>query len=382
MVYDVVIAGGGIMGMLTAFRLSESGQRVALLDRQSPGCEASWAGGGLLFSLSPWSEPLVVQRLIAESTGFYRLLADDLQASTGIDVGYRQQGALFMDIDTTRCREWLATQPIESIDYADDVVYFPFFAQVRNSRLMRALRIVLSAHPSCDVYIDEPLFDWRAIRIDSHQDHLLHFITPHHQIRGKQFLLCMGAWTTQFIHRQWQNTSYRRHDRLPDVTPVKGQMIAIQAPLGLLPYPIVTASGYLIPRTDGLILIGSTVENCGYDKSLDYRTAEQLYEWACRWVPPLKNFPVAYHWAGLRPAATQPYIGKVPGYDNLFAAAGHFRSGLTTAPVTSTMLMAELMGGASDPHINHLLFECAWSLYDHGREQHTNYRRPIEECSG
>ncbi|MCK5905761.1 MAG: FAD-dependent oxidoreductase, partial [Gammaproteobacteria bacterium] len=130
----------------------------------------------------------------------------------------------------------------------------------------------------------------------------------------------------------------------PEVSPVKGQMLLFDAKPDTLPYMILDNNHYLIPRRDGKILVGSSVEHSEFDKSTSTEIKGLLFSFATELFPTLKDFPLCKHWAGLRPGTKQgiPYIDKHPEIKNLAINAGHFRNGLVMGPA-SAQLMADLI---------------------------------------
>jgi glycine oxidase len=130
---------------------------------------------------------------------------------------------------------------------------------------------------------------------------------------------------------------------------VKGQMIQYQAPPGLLRHIVLYLDHYLIPRRDGLLLAGSTLEDVGYDKTTTADARQMLMRRAAELVPELGNCEVVRHWAGLRPGVSDgvPFIGPLPGFDGLFINTGHFRNGVVMAPASARLLTDLVLGRAS-----------------------------------
>ena len=131
-----------------------------------------------------------------------------------------------------------------------------------------------------------------------------------------------------------------------DIQPVKGQMLLLRAEPGLLNQVILKGNTYLVPRRDGRILVGSTVEHAGFDKQPTQAAFDALMSAAVAILPALARAPVERHWAGLRPGspAGTPVISAVPDAEGLFVCAGHFRNGIVMAPA-SARLMADLVLG-------------------------------------
>lgn len=345
---NLLIIGGGVIGMMTALQLADAGQQVTLVERGTCGKEASWAGGGIVSPLYPWRYGEPVSQLSRWSEGAYPTLALRLLEETGIDPEYRQKGLLYLNVeDDETALRWARQlgKPLERVDAAfvhqkepaaaapqGSALWMPTLGSVRNPRLGQALRARLAAMPSvtllerCDVQ---------------------GFIQRHGQVvgvatsQGDQFaerlVVCGGAWAAQLLEGL--------NVRLP-VRPVKGQMIAYQAPPGLVKRVVLKDGRYVIPRSDGLLLVGSTLEEAGFDKTTDAKALASLKRSAENMIPALADCPVAHHWAGLRPGSPEgiPFIGALADFPNVFVNAGHYRNGLVLAPA-STHLLADLLLG-------------------------------------
>ena len=348
---DVLIIGGGVIGMMTAWQLAEAGQSVTLLERQRCGQEASWAGGGIVSPLYPWRYSEAVSQLSRLSEGAYPALAARLHEETGIDPEYRQKGLLYLRVDDgDRAFDWAQRlgKPLEAVEaafiYAKEPwlaegfpsgLWMPTLGSIRNPRLCQALRARLMTLP--EVTLEEGV-DVERLCIEGGR------VTAVDTTRGRyaagQVVLCGGAWSGQLLGTL---------DLTLPVRPVKGQMMLFRTP----PMPggrqllerVVLADGrYLIPRGDGRVLIGSTLEEADFDKTPTDEARESLRRSALAMVPALADCPIEHHWAGLRPAAPEgiPFIGEMPDTHGLFINAGHYRNGLVLAPA-ATRLMVDLL---------------------------------------
>jgi glycine oxidase len=207
-------------------------------------------------------------------------------------------------------------------------------AQVRNPRLLRALQIAcfqsgVTIREESEV-VDFIVRDRRIIGVELSQE----------RVHGGSVVLCAGAWSSRI--------GKRLAGILP-VHPVRGQMILLKAEGP--PFRPILSRGktYLVPRRDGHVLLGSTEEpDAGYEARTTAQGIARLLEKALRLAPGLAALPVAATWAGLRPGTPdeRPYVGPVPGYEGLFAAAGHFRAGLTLAPITAEAVACLMLGRA------------------------------------
>jgi glycine oxidase len=339
---DVIIIGGGVSGLMSARELSGSGKRVILLERQSCGRESSWADGGILSPLAPWRADEAITALCRWSQSAYPLLAEELRTSTGIDPEWLQSGLLFCDCaDIDLAKAWadahaaryecLASSPVGRIEpmlrsAGKDPLLFPDLAQVRNPRLLSALKTdlvqrgvaLLEQHPVDDIRIERG----RAVGV----------VAQNQLYTADDYVVTAGAWSGLLA----------RNCGLPNlpIMPVKGQMLIFASPPGLLKHIVLSDGRYLIPRKDGKILAGSTLENAQFNKSTTDAAHESLYRFATRLLPALKHYQIEKHWAGLRPGSPAgiPTIGPHAQVSNLFFNCGHFRNGFVMAPASARLL--------------------------------------------
>ncbi|WP_249978460.1 glycine oxidase ThiO [Vreelandella olivaria] len=345
---DFLIIGGGVIGMMTALQLADAGQQVKVVECGICGKEASWAGGGIVSPLYPWRYAPPVSQLSRWSEGVYPTLALRLLEETGIDPEYRQKGLLYLNVDDDDIALRWARQlgkPLERVDAAfvhqkepqvsapeDNALWMPTLGSVRNPRLGQALRARLAAMPNVTLVeqCDVRGFIQRNGNVEG-------VASSQGDIQAERIVVCGGAWAAQLLERLGIH--------LP-VRPVKGQMIAYQAPQGLVERVVLKDGRYIIPRSDGLLLVGSTLEETGFDKSTDNDALASLKKSAEGIVPALAELPVAHHWAGLRPGSPGglPFIGALPGWANVYVNAGHYRNGLVLAPASTHVLVDQLLG--------------------------------------
>ncbi|WP_397432986.1 glycine oxidase ThiO [Pseudomonas chlororaphis] len=344
----VVIVGGGVIGLLTAFNLASAGQQVVLLERSNVGQESSWAGGGIVSPLYPWRYSPAVTALAHWSQDFYPQLAERLFATTGVDPEVHTTGLYWLDLDDeAEALDWARREqrPLSAVDIsvAHDAVpvlgggfsraiYMADVANVRNPRLVKSLKAALSALPA--VTIHEHCEVSGFIR---EGERVLGVQTSLGEIRGDQVVLAAGAWSGELLKSLGL--------ALP-VEPVKGQMILYKCASDFLSCMVLAKGRYAIPRRDGHILIGSTLEHEGFDKTPTSSALESLKASAIELIPALAQAEVVGHWAGLRPGSPEgiPYIGPVPGLEGLWLNCGHYRNGLVLAPA-SCQLFTDLMLG-------------------------------------
>lgn len=350
----VTVIGAGIVGLTTAWALSEAGMAVRLLDRMAPGREASWAGGGILCPLHPWRYPDAVQALAWRAAAAYPELAGRLAERTGIDPEWTRSGLLILDGDPAAARPWSRrwNQPIELVSPGEvaarepalapterPAVRLPQAAQVRNPRLLQALSSALRARgvtirEHCAVH-GLRVAAGRVIALETDEG-LVSTDGP--------VVVATGAWSGDLLAPLGASVP---------VAPVKGQMLLFEATPGLIGHVVLKGDRYAIARRDGRVLFGSTVESAGFDKQPDPAIGQQLREAALALIPALAEAHLAAHWAGLRPGSPDgiPIIGRHPQITNLWLNAGHYRNGVLLAPA-SAELLADLLQGrrpALDP---------------------------------
>ncbi|PAU72365.1 glycine oxidase ThiO [Vreelandella alkaliphila] len=345
---NFLIIGGGVIGMMTALQLADAGQQVTLVERGICGQESSWAGGGIVSPLYPWRYAPPISQLSRWSEGVYPTLSLRLLEETGIDPEYRQKGLLYLNVDDAdTALGWARglAKPLErvSADFVrqkepmvaaaqESALWMPTLGSVRNPRLGQALRARLLAMPN--VVLNEGC---EVNSFITHDQQVLGVATAQGELRAEKVVVCGGAWTARLLESLTI--------RLP-VRPVKGQMIAYQAPQGLVQRVVLKDGRYIIPRSDGLLLVGSTLEEAGFDKTTDSEALASLKQTAESIVPALSDCPVAYHWAGLRPGSPDgiPFIGALPGWSDVYVNAGHYRNGLVLAPASTHVLVDQLLG--------------------------------------
>lgn len=343
---DITIIGGGIIGLMTAKEFVQAGCSVTVIDKTLMGQESSWAGGGILLPLYPWRQPLAISTLVLESTKKYPSLAATLLNSTQIDCEWTKSGMLIsQNTDIEVARQWCARHhiPYQSADtgffksFNSDIIaplWLPTVAQIHNPRLLKALKTFLRQQgvqllEHCEI-TDCGLKNAR----------ITHLKTSQGTLNVKQLVISAGAWTS---HLSKQLLA----DHLaPEIVPIKGQMLLFGTPVNTLSHIMLEGDYYLIPRRDGKILVGSSVEYCQFDKSTTSEVGHRLYHFATTLLPALKKYPLIGHWAGLRPGTKLgiPYIDKHPHIKNLSINAGHFRNGLAMAPSAAKLLVDLIMG--------------------------------------
>ena len=341
---DVVVVGGGVVGCAVALRLVSAGARCTVVERSVPGAEASSAAAGILAPQAEGDGPGAFLDLCLRSRSLYPGFVDEVEALSGMRVGFRRSGVLhlaFTEATLERLRvrvggqrkaglsaEVLDTKAVLGLEpnVSPDVLgaaLFPEDGSVDNRLLMRALSMAAARSGA-------------------------HFVTGHvrglleasgrtsgvdvdgERLAAGAVVVAAGAWTGLV---PGSGLSPRQ------VRPARGQMVMLRSRLPALERVAFSDEGYLVARADGHLLAGSTVEFQGFAKEVTAAGLRHILGVALRMVPSLADVPVVETWAGLRPFTEDrlPVLGPGP-LPGLFLASGHFRNGILLAPVTAELL--------------------------------------------
>jgi len=362
--FDCIVVGGGLIGMLTARELQQSGvKNVLLLEKGALGGESTWAGGGILSPLYPWRYPDAVSVLAQYGQQHYAQIAQQLLDESGVDPEYTRSGMLVLDQDErdVACNwaaQWqLQTDVLENrslharepalAETFNSALWMPDIAQMRNPRLIKSLRGSLQQrHIEFREGEAVTQLDIAGGRIQGVTTSVAHY-------KSDKVVIAGGAWSPKLPGKSGKRT--------PAIEPVKGQMILFKGAPGLLKTIVLYQGRYLIPRRDGRILAGSTLEHTGFDKRITDAARQDLYTAATAIMPQLTTLEIEHHWAGLRPGSPQgvPYICAHPDIIGLYINSGHFRNGVILG-AASARLMVDLVTGLK-PTIDP-------SFYDFGAE--------------
>ena len=343
---DIIIVGGGILGMLTARSLHDAGLKVMLIERGELGRESTWAGGGILSPLYPWRYPDAVSVLAKASQQQYPELCQALLAESGVDPQYINSGSLYADDSELEAAKLWAQRYAYKLEHFTSFaamqdltrgIYLPDVAQVRNPRIAHSLRSGLRLRPMTIAEfspVDELLIE---------NNQAVGVRVGHSVFKAGKVIVTAGAWTGLFPAVQLSPIK---------IEPVLGQMILFRAEKGLLRRIVMHQGRYLIPRKDGRILCGSTLEYQGFQKQTTEQAKQELREFAYDLMPALRDLPVLNHWCGLRPGSPNgiPYIGEHPEIKGLYVNAGHYRNGVVLSPASVDLLTALLL--EQTPKIN------------------------------
>ncbi len=338
----VIIVGGGIIGLLSAYELHKNGFEVTVIDRQQFGQESSWAGGGIVSPLFPWRYPDEITDLARISQQLYPDIIDEMQQATGLEAEFLPSGMLVVgDYDSEHPYEWAQRTQInmqlvdktelsqlapELSDVYQNGYWFPQVHQVRNPRLVA---LALTYLKLCDIRLIE---NQPVDEILTKTGKITGVKTQQATYDADAVVVAGGAWTSSIIDK---------HPIDRTVKPIKGQMLLLKGEPDAVRHITLSDDHYIIPRKDGRILVGSTTEDAGFDKKTTVPVKQELYDYAISTIPELKRYEIERHWAGLRPSSSDgiPVIGQHPELANLFINSGHYRNGVVMAPASARLLV-------------------------------------------
>jgi len=336
----VIVIGGGIIGLSLSIELKKCGARVLVVERGEPGREASHAAAGMLADCTV-ETPAILQPLATASARMYPEFVLELQDESGIHIDLRDEGTLvFPPPEHVYNRPGFTTEsllpaPLAEMEPALADPHRPAIYLKERSVDPRGLvsaALKAAKHRGVDISSGSPVTN--VLIID---DRVAGVATDKTSYAAPVVVNCAGAWAGHLPPLHFPTR------------PVKGQMLAVVAK-GLLRHVIRAPEVYLVPRSDGRILIGSTLEDAGFDKRTDPRIIQRMHRAAIELVPALENARVLEDWAGLRPGTPDdlPILGATttPGY---FAATGHYRDGILLAPITAHV-MAQVITGVTPDH--------------------------------
>ena len=353
---DVAIVGAGLVGLATAYELAKRGARVTVYDREEPARAASWAGAGML---APFSEELPDAAMLAfcrDALANYPAFVDELRERSGVDARFVRAGTMHValaDASLAALRARAATYAanggdVELLDRAQALGREPLLskqcagaafvaneAQVDNRRLGRAL---IAACEALGVRFER--VEHVALEADARRARGLR--TPHGFAAAAHVVNAAGAWAGEL-------DGVPAHVRVP-VRPVAGEMLALAVPAGAMRALVWLGHRYLVPRSDGRLLVGATVEERGFDARVTASGVHDLLDAALSVAPALASFAVVETWAGLRPATPdgRPYLGET-ALDGYVVATGHYRNGILLAPSSARLIAKAIVDGDAVP---------------------------------
>lgn len=361
----VTVIGGGAIGLSISYELLQRGYRTRLLERGPVGRQASWAGAGILAPAHPLHSLHPLDRLAGRSSLLHQEWAARILRESGHDVGYWNCGGLYLARTAGESAlllgqrdGWQAEQISHEVwdlvqletHFAGRVhptgrtlqaVWVPSESQIRNPHFIAGLRAAIEKRGG---EVQENLGELKLVSSGNR----IRRIESANGWSGDCEVVCIaaGAWSYQLLSAI--------EVRLP-VEPVRGQMVLFQLDQPL-PSIINEGSRYLVPRKDGHLLAGSTMEEVGFDDSTTANEITGLFDFAASLLPEISMAKVVRSWSGLRPASFDglPYVGWIPDWENLIASTGHLRSGLQLSPGNAE-LVADLLEEKADPELVRLL---------------------------
>jgi len=357
---SVLVVGGGLVGALVALRLAQSGQTVRVLDRDQPGAEASSAAAGILAAQIEASAPGAAWELGLASRALHATLHQELIELTGDGSGYRKNGALEptteVDLEGRLAAfEWQRSLEltVERLDEASlravapglnprytGGIYFPDDATVDPPRLMAS---VIEAASRRGVRFERGA----AVReVTTSGGRVTGVRTDLSQRSAAVVVLCAGAWSGQVAGAL---------DDSQEIRPARGQLLELaMSPVPFSPV-LYAGGGYLLPRSDGRVCVGSTLEMVGFERGTTAAGQRTLLDRAIEAVPSLGGARLTRSWSSFRPRTPDglPLVGEL-GASGLFVAAGHHRSGVLLAPITAEIVRDLVVHGSRHPHLDAL----------------------------
>jgi glycine oxidase len=339
--WDVIVVGGGIIGLSLAIALRKRGAAVLLVERGEPGREASHAAGGMLVDCS-LETPSTLQPLAVASARMYPQFVHEIEVESGAKVDLRDHGTIVIPPpEHVHERPGFSASellPVPLAELEPELVEQPTFYLKERSvdpRALSSAAIKAAKHGGVDFSSGDAVSS-----INLSGGRVTGVVTTKTSFLAPKVVNCAGAWSGQIPPHSFPTR------------PVKGQMLCLAMPTRtLLKHVIRSPKAYLIPRSDGRLLVGATVEEAGFDKRTDPETIQRLHRAALELVPRLGDARILEDWAGLRPGTPDalPILGatETPGY---YVATGHFRDGILLAPITAKLICAVIEG--SQPELD------------------------------
>jgi glycine oxidase len=352
---DVLIVGGGIIGCSIALRLAEAGCKVTIVERQRIGCEASSAAAGML---SPQADSLQPDEFFAfgiKSRAMYKDFVAHLHEQSGIDAQLRDEGTMFISIENLKdhADDWTAWQidaglRLEKLS-ADELFklepavsksatrafFMPEDHQVDNRLLMQALNLAIKR---AGVEVIEGV-EVTSLIVETNR--ITGVTCGDQKIYAGSVLIAAGCWTGRLLEPV---------GLLAKTIPAHGQMIAVRSTA--IRHVLHSSRIYLVPRNDGRLLIGATIEYRGFEKANTAQGIHSLLDAALELAPEISGAEIVETWSGLRPDTIDhlPILGQT-GIDNLWLATGHYRNGILLAPATAQLLARSILYGRDEDEL-------------------------------
>lgn len=350
----VIVIGAGIIGLLTACRLKQQGVDVTVLEKGHAGQESSWAGAGILCPIHPWLYPDSFSELVDASLALYPALDNELLDATGISMQRIKSGLMIPCFERDRIThqeaaiqwskdfDWnierLNSQQAQAIDPTlskdmSEALYWPEVCQLRNPELLKAVVAYLGQ-------LDIPIIENSEVSVllEDGQGNVVGVkTTSGNSYATDAVLLAAGSWNQTLAAQSGFN--------LP-VSPVKGQIVLLKSEPGTLKSIVKHDDAYFVPRQDGRILVGASMENVGFERGNTVSIMHTLLEATMRLLPGLSDAEIEQQWMGFRPGSPDglPFLGPVASKPGLWVATGHYRNGVALAPITAKVMADWMLG--------------------------------------
>lgn len=357
---DVLIIGGGVIGLSIARELKRRGiAKITILERGNAGQESSFAAAGMLAPNAETEKADKFTEICTKSLSLYTEFAAELIEETGIDIELDKNGTLYLAfteedskeilhrfewqkraglrVEHLSAQETRRAEPFVSPDVRESL-FFPNDWQVENRRLLCALRRY------CELNQIEILENAGVARLVCEGERVVGAETENDRHYAEKVVIATGAWTSLIKAESFA---------LPQVKPIRGQMISFQTAKRLFNKVIYSRRGYIVPRADGRILVGATVEDVGFDKNTTQIGIEMLRETGLEISPSLGHLEISEKWAGLRPSSIDglPILGAMPEAENLLVATGHYRNGILLAPLTARIIAGKIAANENSEYL-------------------------------
>lgn len=351
---DIIVIGAGIIGCSIAYQLAREGLRVTVIERGRPGEEASRAAAGML---APQAEAAhaptsALSELCDASHAMYPDFVTEIEEETGIKIGYQTSGSIFVasDFKEAQALAGLLERQLKTGKQAEELsakqlnevapalsktiqvgVFLPNDHCVDNRKLMTAL-IAVAASEGVEFLTGLPV-----VGLEFKHNRIVGVRMPGRMLSGGTIINAAGSWA---------DLVDPTHRISLTIRPIRGQMVCLENRPQTLHHLIHSTGCYLVPWPDGRVLVGSTLENVGYNKEVTAQGIQQLLGAAIKLVPCLELASIQEVWAGLRPDTQDnlPLLGSTQ-ISNLVIATGHFRNGILLAPITAKLITELIVTG-------------------------------------
>jgi len=349
---DVIVIGAGAIGTSIAYQVAKAGLKVMVFDRGRVGGEATGASAGMIQLNPDRGTPPAYSALASESARLFSALAAELLERTGLDIGYRRASLLHVTLDEAEeaqlraHRGWQLDQGM-TVGWLDGAAAMDLEPAL-NPRVRAALlyqdhyqllpRALAQALARAATDLGAVVLEGASIdRLLKQGDRVIGVALGGETIRSPATIAANGAWASA-----WSDAL-----RTPiPVRPVRGQLVALSTTATPLHHAVSSSRGYILTKADGSTIVGTTVEEVGFDARPTATGIAGLLDLAPQLVPRLADATVLSAWAGLRPGTPDrlPLLGRPPGWDGIVLATGHFREGILLAPITGELVLDLLAG--------------------------------------